>query len=324
MLEYDIKISALSEDGLSEDATAAELRTLIVLISRNGKINDFGELAKLAKTSKPRAIAAVALWQEMGIIKEKDSANADGNIFEEFLPREPLSAPIEEGAEQIAKDIRDNKLSSLIAECARLMGKPMLSTAEAKKIVLLSTQYSLDEEYIITLAAHLLDKGKLTVTRLAADAERLVKGGIDCAEELERHLAEAATQSSAHMELKRLVGIRRNLSPKEKEYAERWFYDFGFSSAIVSLAFDINVSKTNQELSFAYMNTLLEKWHGAGCKTLEECKAFYESDRASIAAEYKKKNAKEKKEKPALRYGEFDVNDAFSKALTRSYGDEEN
>jgi DNA replication protein DnaD len=70
-----------------------------------------------------------------------------------------------------------------------------------------------------------------------------------------------------------------------------------------------------------YMDSVLTDWHNAGCKTVSECKA------RSAARHYTDKSAEPKKRQktdaPTPRYGNFDVNDAFKKALERSYGENE-
>jgi DNA replication protein DnaD len=69
------------------------------------------------------------------------------------------------------------------------------------------------------------------------------------------------------------------------------------------------------------MDKVLSGWHAKGLSTLEECRA---ANSVSKAAAEKptptRPKAKSKPEKP--RYGDFDVNDAFAKALERSYGED--
>ena len=64
------------------------------------------------------------------------------------------------------------------------------------------------------------------------------------------------------------------------------------------------------------MDKILTAWHEAGCKTLAECVA-HQGEQKSTAEEPKRAK---KSEAPKLRYGDFDIDDAFQKALNRSYG----
>ena len=321
MSNYKIRISSLAKSEAFADASKEELRVLLALISQEGRLSGH-DLAALSHTSKARAAASIAFWQEAGIISEAEEEIAkDGNLREEYENDEEP----EESSQNIAKEIKDKGLASLLSECARLMKKPMLSSAEAKKIVTVYTKYALNEEFIITLAAYLVEQNKLTATRLATDAENLVKKGIECVEELEIYIAKKMKTSSADYAYKRFFKIHdRPLSEDESERAERWFGDFGYSEAIVGLAYSITTTNKGR-LEIPYMNAILTSWHESGCKTVDDCKAqnekFKEDWRVENAKPDETPAPSSKKTKKKPRYGDFDVADAFAKALERSYSD---
>ena len=322
MTDYSIDINNLSLKESFADASKEELRVLLTLISTDGKITDTESLAKLSRTSRARAAASLAFWEDAGVIFERaPSKESDSNVKEEYKTED---AP-EESAEKIAKDIKDRGLASLLSECARLMDKPMLSTAETKKIVNVYVQYALNEEYIITLAAFLKEQNKLTAVRLASDAENLVKKGIDCVEELEIYIAKKVKLSDAEWQYKKFFAIYdRPLSPDESERAEKWFSTFGYSEEIIGLAYSIT-TKNKSKLEMPYMDSIITGWYNSGCKTLVDCEAENEKFREDWKSENLSQGAspsasprRKTKEKP--RYGDFDVADAFAKALERSYG----
>lgn len=319
MTKYIINTNGLSERECFADASKEELRVLLCLISENGRFLDHESLASLAHTSKARAMASLAFWQEAGVISEASDTTSAENVREEYENDEEP----EERLLNVAKEIKNKDLASLLSECARLMDKPMLSTSEAKAIVSAYTKYELNEEYIITLAAFLKDQKKLTATRLAKDAESLAEKGINCLEELEIYLEKVARQSSADWEYKRLLGIYgRTLSKDESERAERWFCTYGYSEEIIGLAYSITTSVTGK-LEIAYMDKIITEWYNGGCKTLEECKSQNEKFKEDRRTENTQssdapKNRRKQKEKP--RYGNFDVSEAFARALERSYG----
>ena len=326
MKYYKINLKGISDRDSFADASKEELRVLITLISQNGKFNDAEELALLSRTSRARAISSLAFWEDSGTIFETAEPCNDTAITEEYESDEDA----EMSAAEVAHSIKKRGLASLLSEIARLMDRPMLSTSETKKIVNTYTDCALSEEYIITLAAFLKEGNKLTVMRLVADAERLVKKGIDCVEDLEIYLSKRSKLSDAEWHYKRLVGIyERALSPAESETAEKWYCTFGYSDEIIGLAFSITTTRKNK-LEVPYMDAILTSWHESGCKTLEECEAASRKFSAEWQAENLKDDTqtqatsrRKQKEKP--RYGDFNVNDAFAKALERSYGsDDEN
>ncbi len=314
-------IARVSELGEFLEASREELRVLIA-VTEDGT-RGVAELAELCGISRARASAALSFWREAGAIAAASEAQSVTEEFEERLGRGEIA---EEPAAKVARDIRDNSLAELLAECARLMKKTALSSSDAKKLTALFTQYSLSQEYIVTLAAYLAEKGKLTVTRLVDEALKLVYKEIDTAEALEEYVRERESESAIDKEFRRLLGIyNRALTDKEREYFKKWSTEYGYFTEIVGEAYDICVNATSK-LSLPYMDKILTAWFEASCRTLSECRAKTEADRAA-KNEARKEKARarqaEKKEAAKPRFGDFDVNDAFKKALERSYGNGE-
>lgn len=326
MLDFSLSLSKLSESEAFLEASKEELRTLLTLAALGGSCESEAVLARLCRISKPRATAALVFWEEANIITKKEQkCDTAPTITEEFEERIRVSALDEITAKECARTIRDSNLADLLFECATIMGKPALSTEEAKVISSVYTQYALDEEYIITLAAHIFEKkGKLSARAIAIEAERLAKIGVGTAEALEKYIEETGRITEDEWQFRRLIGAyQRTLSKPEKEYIKKWYGDFSFDGEIIGLAYDITIDKTSK-ISLPYMDKLLSHWHEAGCKTLAACKAISEKERAELAAQKSKKPPKmPRNSAPKPRYGDFDVNEAFAKALERSYADDE-
>lgn len=327
MIKYITHPLTLTDKAVFAEASREELRVLLALIEANGCFESEAALAEAARVSVARARASLVLWQEEGVIKEPDGTPKNApTVTEEFESRIELGKITDRPTGEVAREIRDNNLADLLSECAAMMDKPALSTEEAKIISAIYTQLKLGEEYIVTLAACLAEKGKLSAHRLGTEAERLVKRGIDCVEELEKYFEAKENESGAEWEFKRLLGIyNRNLSKREREIVNKWYYDFGFSDEIVGEAYDIMTMKDATKISLPYMDKVLTHWHEEGCRSVEECKRLVERERATLDAERaasKPPSIPRTTAAPKPRYGDFDVNDAFEKALLRSYGDE--
>lgn len=296
------------------EASRDELRVLLAVEFSSGL--DDGDVAAVAGVSSARAKSALALWLAEGVIEEctEETETITEEFADRLLPGELMETP----AKEVAESIRDESLSELLEECAALFKKPALTTEEVKCIVGLTTQYLLTPDYILTLAAHLAAKNQLTAIILRDKAIALSSKGIDTTEALEIHLKEKEQESSNEYEMRRIIGVwKRSFSTGEQTMIRKWFDTFGYSPVIVGEAYDICVMNTGA-LSFAYMDKILSSWHETGCKTLEECRAA----RAVAKAETKNNAAKRfrsKSEPPKPRYGDFDVDDAFAKALARSY-----
>ena len=320
MTDYKFEPSRLLASEAFAEASADELRVLLGIIA-SGRADD--SLAERVGVSRARMRSARVLWEEADVIvqKEKDTPS----VTEEFEEKVAIGEMYEVTAERCAKEIRDSSLASLIAECAELMGKAALSTEEAKIISQIYSQYALGEEYILTIAAHIVEaKGRLSATRLGTEAERLVKRGVDTVDALLSYISEKECESGAQAEFRRIAGIHnRNLSKKECELIDKWYYEFGYGEAVIGEAYDVMAMNT-AKLSLPYMDKLLTSWHDAGCKTVEDCRAIIEREKAERAPEKTEKalpRMPRAPQKETPRYGDFDVDEAFKKSLLRSYGD---
>ncbi len=320
MTQYKILPLRVTDKEAFLEASADELRVLIALIELDGMVEKTEALSKLAKISKARASSALVFWQEAGVIRNAEIAPT---ITEEFEERIRSGEILESDSKSVAQSIRSASLSGMIAECASLMNRAALNTSEVKSITALYEQYSLSEEYIVTLAAYLAENGRLTVTRLVNKAIKLSEREIDTTRALEEYIVERESESEAEREFRKLFGIYgRAPSKTEKECFKKWSKDYGYFTDIVGEAYDIAVtSATRGHLKYA--DKLLTRWYESGCRTLSECKARYEADEAEKkdkkTAQSVTKNGTPKRQEQK-RYGNFDPKEAFLKALERSYG----
>ncbi len=319
MSEYSflVDIKKITDTECFKEASKEELRVLLALISRGG-VADKATLASLAGVSESRTASSITLWREAGVLTDKSDSGAPSitEEFEEILRRGQIDYT---PSKEVAKNIRDEDLSDMISACAAIMGKAALSPSESASISALYMQYKLQSDFIITLASDMSERGKLTVRRLVDEAIRLVGLGIDDITLLNDYIKNRDEQSALERELKRDFGIfNRNFTKSEREYIKKWSEELGYSKEIIGEAYDVTALSTGK-LSFQYMNKLLTKWHEADCKTVEDCRAFHEKDRVA----YQNKNAKNlKKEEKThkMKYGDFDPDEAFKRALERSYG----
>ena len=318
MPKINFRVDALSVIGNTAFAEASreELRCLIALIELGGSVEDERELAGAAEISVARCKAALTFWEEAGAI----TPCGEPVVKQEFADRLVRGEIDETPATVVADSIRNESLASMIDECATLMGQACLSNTEVKNITALYTQYSLSPEYIVTLAAHLADKGSLTVRKLCDEAIRLSGKGCDKVEALDAYIKDMEESSGAEWEFRRVLGIYgRNLSVSEKKYFKKWAEELGYSVAVVSEAYDIAVLNTKSGRGdLRYMDSVLTAWHEAGCRTVSECRAKAEADRLTRESDKKeKKYTKSQAETP--RYGNFDIQKAFDDAVSRSF-----
>lgn len=307
-----IKLSGLTAKEEFREASKEELRVLVALIE-NGELNT-EKLAEVCKISKSRASSALHFWQSADVLYD----DGEQTITEEFEERLRAGEIDEESAVKVASNIRDNSLAELIEECTILVNKSALTTQEIKNISALTTQYGLSAEYIATLACFLkgTKKTKFTIRSLCDYAIKLTNLEINDESKLNAYIIEKEAESSLEWEIRIALGIYgRALADEERKFFLKWNKDFCFGIEIIKLAYETALVATGR-LSTHYMDKLLTDWNKAGCKTLAECKKRKEEKDAENKSKFST-GSKAEKERP--RYGDFDVNDAFQKALKRSF-----
>ena len=314
---YKINAGAVIGSEVFSDASKDELRVLVYLMVREGKVLPrVEEIASALGIKAARVKSAITLFTEGGILTECCADTPEVTLEFSEVREEGLD---EERSVDAAREIRDKALAELIADIASLLDRPTLNTQEIKHITSMTSQLALSTEYIITLAAHMAESGRLTPKRLADTAARLVSRDIDNMEALGKYMEDSKRHTSAEWELRSLLGIwGRTLSKSEEGYFRRWTDELGYSTEIIGEAYDIAVMNT-QKASLPYMNKLLSAWHEAGCKTLSDITAHVEAEHAKKPA--RKTASPKKKEKTAETpsFADYSSEDALMRALERSY-----
>ena len=310
----DAALSPLPRSPHLLEATAEDLRVLICLAAK-GTDTTLATLSAEAGCSTARVRGSLAYWQECGVLEEDD-----GTAKAEEKPQ-PAERPLGMSRELLSRGEKENaayitahSMEELIDECQRLMGR-LFNPSEIAVIVGLSEQLQFDFTYIMTLVAYCAKTNKLNLRYLEKMAIGLFDEDITTPEALDAHLKRLERAATHEGKLRKLFGMgERALTKAEKDCFARWVCDFGYDMDVIGLAYDITVN-TKQKAIVRYTDTILKRWHDAGCKTLSDCETLLEKE---------KQTQPKKKQGRALpdpeRPTSFSTDDFFSRALERSYG----
>ncbi len=308
---YKMTDFRLSGTELLAEASAEELRVLTVLSESGGSIT-LDALAQGAGVRQARAAAAVTLWSTAGVIALTEE-RAD-TVVDEFAYRLLPNVVDEESSVQVAAAIRDRHLQAMLTECAALLGRPTLNDMEIQQLTGLSTQYALGEDFIITLLSDMCTRSRASVRTLVNRAIKLSEDGIDTVEKLNAYIEKRNNVGEWERRARSVLGIySRALTTEEKTLFRKWVELFGFSEDILSLAYDKTVHNTSQ-YSAPYMDKILTGWHEHNCRTVTACEEHYAASRPAPPSA-----PKGKAKAPKERYGAFDPDEAFRRALERSF-----
>ncbi len=182
--------------------------------------------------------------------------------------RRDMAAALEE------KDFRG--LTRSVEDC---LGRP-LSDADCQRLLDVYDELALPCEVILTLTQwcvseteRKLGKGRRPrMSEVKKEARRWKRQGVVTPERAEEFLRRQEAATGRERELLPLLDIRdRAAVAREREYLLAWV-EMGFADDAIRLAYERTIFQ-KQSLNWAYMNSILKRWHQAGLHTAEQVEA---------------------------------------------------
>ncbi|MBQ7935687.1 MAG: DnaD domain protein [Clostridia bacterium] len=247
-------------DGLLGIATGAQLKVLLFLMRFDKLAHDTADIAKFCNIPVSDVESAIDFWvKERIFVKEQGKlrlVSGTKTIQPKELPRVQPTIILEE----TSKDFRD-----MIAEIQRLTGKPM-------NALMVSLFYNMAEnlhfspEMIVQLTAYCNSIGKFSYRYMETVAAAWYDDGIDTFEKAEEKIRLLEESRAMENRLARAFGVRTAFSSKQKELIAAWSA-MGLSEELIMEAYNRCMDRKGQ-MSFAYMNKILEDWGNKGYKKL--------------------------------------------------------
>ena len=329
MSEYTFKVDLayITELECFKEASKDELKVIIALASLGDALISLEELSDMLEISKGRVAAAIALFEESGVLTKNDGTCAE--VEYEFKPKRREEMTALEAADSMQSsgtkdsEMRDKDLEDLYKQMEIMLEKT-LETRESARISYLYKEIGLSAAYILQLANFLHDtRMRFTVETLIREAENLIKNGVNTLEELEIYVAGKSKEIKGEKEIIYALGIRnRTVSAAERKFFQKWLHEYGYGIKIIEEAYSISTVAIGK-ISLPYMDSILTGWYEKGCKTLEECRAESDVHKHNKTQSVKKSRQKSKKtaEAETPKYTDFNSEDALLRALERSYGE---
>ena len=172
---------------------------------------------------------------------------------------------------------RDCDFRALYGEIQRQLGRSL--NTEELKILLGFTRYlGLSPEVISILVSFCRDRARQkgssrnpSLRTIEKEAYAWAERGIDSVEEAAAYIQAQNVRNSRLGRLMHILQIRgRNLTAAEERYAVSWL-DMGFEDSAITEAYERTCLNTGG-MNWAYMNKILQRWHGAGLHTADAVK----------------------------------------------------
>ena len=217
--------------------------------------------------SSPRLSCAAATLRQLGLLVDDRPSHIAPGERPSYSETDVLEAMD-----------TDNSFRSLYGEVQRLLGRT-LNTEELKILLGFVRYLGLSADVISVLICYCKDRARQrgssrnpSLRTIEKEAYAWAERGIDSMEEASAFIQAQNVRASRLSQLMRALQIRgRNLTPAEERYAQSWL-EMGFDNEAISMAYERTCLNTGG-LNWAYMNKILQRWHGQGLHTAQAVQA---------------------------------------------------
>lgn len=268
-------------------ADGASLKLLLYLLRHGGESFTEQQLRDTLGIRRDGELEDAAMfWFQRGIIRmdEGELIPTDDNaqVVMQELP-EPAERPssLRRVAENdgsaiytsgdIAQRIRTDKaIEFLFKEAQSLYGRT-LKTSESRVVLQLTDFYGLPAEVAVMLLSYCFKQGKSTPSYIISVAKDWVNEDIRTVEAADKHLGLLEKRNGIEEQFRRAIGLNTKFSPNQLGFIQKWSEDWGFGVDMMILAHEITLDRTGN-LSFSYMNKILENWKNSGVYNTDDAK----------------------------------------------------
>ncbi len=216
------------------------------------------------------------------VAEDRQSKDAPVRAADRFLAA--VTAPAAPSESSLAEFCEKEDVQELVFIAEQYLGRTLNQTDLATLFFWFDNLH-FSTELIEYLIENCVAKGHSSLQYMQQIAEDYAAKGIQSVEEAKVFTSETSEVYHAVM---KAFGIRgRNLVPSETAFLTYWSGTLGFSIEMISEACTRTI-RTIHEQSFPYANSILERWHDQGIRTLEEAEradaAFQQTQQSKRAA----------------------------------------
>ena len=194
--------------------------------------------------------------------------NPDARQGEDAQQGAPDRQPI--SADDIARLRDDEEFAGLLYCLQQYMGRTF-GQKDVESLVYIYDTLHLSTDMIEYLAEVCVKRGRTSSRYMEAIARDWAQKHITTVDEAK---AESSQYSSQVWTVMRAFGINdRKPAEVEQTYVDKWFHTYAFSEDIVKEAISRTIEAIHKP-SFQYADSILEKWHNAGIRRLDEIKSL--------------------------------------------------
>lgn len=205
------------------------------------------------------------------------------------------------GGEIAGRIKNDPQIEFLFDEAQKLYGRA-LRPRETQMVISLVDHYGIPAMAAVMLLKYCFKIGKTTPNYINAVAKGWSDDEINTVELADARISAMEKQNGVEESLREAMEMKSKFTPEQRRFIGVWTDDWGFSTEMIMMAYDITVNSTGK-MSFPYANKILENWNKSGVRTRESA--------VQLSAAHKQKNT-ETKAAEQNRPSSFDMDDVMS------------
>lgn len=262
-------------DRYMAEANGEYVKVYLYLLRHGGEHPGVGQIAEALNHTEADVRRALAYWERMGALRERD---AEQTSVQEPAAPEPARPS---GPEQISRLQGDEDFSQLLYIAQRYLNR-IFTQRDLEVFAYLYEGLHMPEELLEYLVEHCVQSGHTSIRYIEAVALSWHERGILTVEAAKAYASGFTKDSFAVM---RAFGLTdRKPGDAEKEMLERWFQTYGFTRELVLEACNRTMEATHNP-SFRYADKILSDWKKAGVKSLRDVAALDEKRRSGRRTE---------------------------------------
>lgn len=240
-------------------------------------------IAKQLNLSLAEVLEAWDYWEDEGII-EKHPQDNENNYIVEFINLKQLYVDnvynqiIKKNAEKDEKTKNRESTSSakhsenvkMMQDIEEMFGRP-LTINEKQKINKWLSTYKMKADMMTQAFSYCINNKK---TKRFNSIEYVLKEwydeGVSDIDTMVEYLEKRNDRFSVYSRISRYLGIYKPLDEPAMRIVDKWIDDWGFSMEMILKCLDKSLNTLNP--NFNYFDSILERWHEKGFKTVEDLK----------------------------------------------------
>ena len=165
----------------------------------------------------------------------------------------------------------DNTVKDMFDSVEKLLGRP-LSSKEFHTFMDWMENFGFSSEMVSLLVEYCASKKKLDIRYMEKVALNWFDCGVKTLRDAQSNITRHEEKWNKYRSILTFMGIKDyDISKPQEEFLEKWVVKYGFETDMINEAIRICITRIN-EISFSYIDAIINGWHKSGFKTLQDIK----------------------------------------------------